>query len=1423
MQINCYSFNKAEKLVKHYMSLRKIVLFLFHNTSTPHTTKRLIGSILILGYALHSNILHAQNEALQLHGKFDIYSTKNGLSQNDVRCLYQDSYGFIWIGTHGGLNRFDGYSFKTYQKGIDDPSSLPSNLISSITEDRHGNLWIATDDQGIVIMDRQTETYQQLRHEPADPNTLTNNHIITLYIDNKGIIWAGSATGLNRIVYDYDQKKATVERLVADPNNPNSINGNHINQLFEDKFGNLWVGTTSGLNRHISTDGTAHQFLTYKLKSNNVVRHIASNDTSLLIATSVEVLSLPYNQINTNTPDLHIVLNRAFSEIVSDQNQNIWGINNNGVTLFYQKNGKLHEHLFVNSWADPKSLSKNIVTSIIEDRSGLIWIGTNGGGLNLYNPDRKSFKHFHKNVNPGSLSYNKIRGIEQDPKGNLWIGTEGGGLNFLSINNRYDFDSGFEHIDVNAAAGNFVFSMENTKEGYLLVGAGYPYSLQVLKLNSNNSNPKIIERLNVKGNVFAILQDSAGFIWVGTYNNGLFRMTQNTDGTLETSAHFLHETEDYSSISSNVIRSIAEDANGNLWVGTDEGLNKITRQERTKDTPNFIRYQQGKTPNSISYDYILPIFVSSTNDIWIGTLGGGLNKLIPGTTPNNDRFEHITTEDGLPNNVVKSIQEDENGNLWLGTNNGLTKFNPTTRQLTNYGISDGLQDMEFSEIASNKLATGELIFGGVDGFNVFDPADITPDTSKVNVVFTELQILNRTVNTGEEINGRVILTADLNRSQELELYHNENSFSVKFAALHYAAPEKNRYRYKLEGFDKEWISTSAQNRIAKYTNLAPGTYTLLVKASNSDDHWTEEPIRLQIHIAPPFWRTHIAMITYIILIIIALWFFRKYTLITNSRKNQLVIEHLEREKIEELSQLKLRFFTNVSHEFRTPLTLILGLIERLKNTASKLDETERQKYYDKIHRNSQVLLNLINQLLDFRKVEQGKMKVKVQLGDIGNYIQGLCENFNELARKKNIDFQYICEDKIEGYHDKDIIERVTFNLLSNAFKFTNEEGEITVSLEQIGDHLKMQVVDTGIGMSKEVQDHLFDRFSHTFVKREHGSGIGLSYTKGLVELYHGEIQCESAPDRGTTFSITFPYRKEAFENDIILDEQQEASTSRDVDWLIENTSTQVRENHVDPNGQKATVLLVEDNEDILFYLEEHFKDRYNIHKANEGQGALNICLDKHVDLVVSDVMMPGMDGLEFCEKLKEDDRINHIPVILLTAKRSPDNKVKGYEKGADAYIPKPFDMNELETRMEALISGRQKILSKLRKNIELKPSEVEVTSLDEKFLKRVLSYIEENIGMTEFTVEMLAHECGMSQLHLNKKLKVLVGQTANAFIRSIRLKRAAQLLAKNRYSVNEVMYEVGFIDAKYFRTCFKKEFGTTPSDYQKTHAEEETE
>ncbi len=1368
----------------------------------------------------------------RFHNHFDIYTTKNGLTQNDVRSIFQDSDGFIWIGTHGGLNRFDGYDFKTYKKEVNDKGSIPSNLIASITEDKNGNLWIGTDDEGIAVLKKGSESFISIKNDKKNPHRLTGNRVITMLVDNNNAVWIGTTEGLNKIVFDSKANTFDIEHFIAEKDNPNSLSDNHIGTLFEDEWGNLWIGTNKGLNRYLNRgDDSNHQFLSYQSDIFRYVRAITVNDSSLLIASSSRLLSLPIEHINRNNPEFRMLKKAAYYDMIIDKAGNIWGINDKGIDVNYMSDGKLATHRFKNNWTDLHSLSKDIVTSIMEDRSGILWVGTNGGGLNSYNPNRKDFLHFRRNNNQTSLSYNKIRAVKEDHKGNLWIGTEGGGLNLLPQGHNNDYGKGFEHFSVNKAViggGNYVYSLEianiNGKHK-LFIGTGHGSNLEVMDLSDfDNLKKETLSVIRPEGPVFALHYDSEGTLWAGTYLKGLFRIRFDKKGNVANSTRFFKEKDKEKGISSNVIRSINEDKYGNIWIGTDEGVNKLTLQERKKDDPKFIKYiHDAEDPTSISYDYILPIFISSKGDVWIGTLGGGMNKVVPGKTPEDDRFDRVDAGDGLSDNVVKSIEEDEEGFLWISTNRGLSKFDPKTKKTTNYGISDGLQDEEFGELASTKKANGELVFGGVNGANVFLPKTIMTDTSKVSIVFTDLQVLNRDIHPGDTVNRRVLLTSNLNTISKLELLPTENSFSINFSGLHYSSPEKNKYAYKLDGFDEEWIYTKAQNRIAKYTNLSPGKYILMVKASNSDGIWNEEPIQLEIEIRNPLWLTKTALFIYAIIVLLGLWFFRKYTLITNSRKSQLVIEHLEREKTEELSQLKLKFFTNVSHEFRTPLTLISGLIDQLRNPQRDSTEAERHTYYDKIHRNAQVLLNLVNQLLDFRKVEQGMHTVKVSFGNIGSYIQMLTENFNELARKKRIDFTFICKEDITGYYDADIIERIIFNLLSNAFKFTNEEGEVIVSLDfrPEQENLTLEVRDNGIGMSADVKKHLFDRFSHTYVKREHGSGIGLSYTKGLVELYHGTIDFESEEHIGTSFLLKLPYKKEAFVEDVILDEQEgREEPLKDVDWLLESNH-----NPLKPIGDKSTdreytLLLVEDNKDILFYLGEQFRDRYNIKTASEGCEALDICLNSHIDLVVSDVMMPGMDGLDFCEALKDDDRINHIPVILLTAKKTSDAKLTGYEKGADAYISKPFDMQELETRIVGLIASRKKLQNKIRTNIDLSPSNVEVTTLDERFLKNVLSYIEKHMDRTDFTVEMLARECGMSQLHLNKKLKVLVGQTANVFIRRMRLKRAAQLLEKNRYSINEVMYEVGFADAKYFRSCFKKEFEMTPSDYQKNHKKE---
>ncbi len=1350
------------------------------------------------------------SQAPQLHGRFDHFTTQNGLAQNDVRAIFQDSDGYLWIGTHGGLNRFDGYSFKKFIRNESEHYNVSSNLISSICEDTLGDIWIGTDDMGLMRYKKDVDQFEHFGNQGSD--VLTNKHVTFLFCDSQNRVWVITNQGLNIITRD-ENSEVKIEKY--------QFENNIVFSGYEDQMGNVWFASQKGMMRYFGKNGQGlHQFINYQIEGLREVRHITSNDTSLLVCNNSGVFSLPFHNLENNDGRAYALANTSqIFKLISDRNGNIWYTNLNGLYVLYREKNELKTHHFENSLSDPKSLKGNITTAILEGSKDQIWIGTNGNGLNLYNPRKKNFEHFNKGTNIGSISYNKIRAIYKDSEGTLWFGTEGGGINTVKpLKGNYDFRTGFQRIDVNPTGQNFVYDIKEAHfdgRKKIFIGTGYPSNLMVAERTSNGIFRISDVDQHIGGPVFALLQDSKGNLWVGTYGLGLYYYKMSSSGEIISVNHVKTK----SGLSPNVIRSIQEDGMGHIWIGTDDGISKLLDGATDGDQSKIVLYKNNPEQElSLSYDYILPIFKSENGTIWIGTLGGGLNRVIQGITPDKDQFERITVADGLPSNVVKAIEEDSSGNLWLATNHGLSKFNPITHQIVNYGITDGIQDMEFGELASTTLEDGQMIFGGVNGFNTFYPEEIVSDNSTINIVLNALSVLNKEVITGEAVNGRVLLEKDINKTSVLNLEHDENSFSLSFSGLNFLSPQNNKYAYKLENFDKEWTYANSNQRVAKYTNLPPGKYTLKVKASNADGYWNSSPKEITIVISRPIWTTTYAILIYLILFGLILWFFRKYTIITNTKKNQLLIEHLEKEKIEELSQLKLKFYTNVSHEFRTPLTLILGLVERLKNAHNQLTSDERETYFNKIYRNSQVLLNLINQLLDFRKIEQGKMTVTGIEGKIEEYIRQLSENFNEVARKKNIEYSFICEEPIYGIYDKEIIERIIFNLLSNAFKFTEVEGEITVTLEKKDDHyFNLEIMDSGIGISKEVQEHIFERFIHGKNTSEVGTGIGLSYTKSLVELYQGKISFVSKKGVGTKFSLELPYHQEAFDHQEISIEAATIQTmAKDVNWLLD-ADENLPERKYDPK-KESTILFVDDNEDIVFYLEDHFKHSYNIFIANNGKEALGKCLDEHIDMVVSDVMMPEMDGFELCEKIKEDERINHIPVILLTARKSNDQKVKGYEKGADAYMGKPFEMHELETRMEALLASRRKLLNKIRKNINLEPKEIEITSLDEKFLSRIMSYIEENIGMTEFTVDMLAKECGMSQLHLNKKLKVLVGQTANAFIRSIRLKRAAQLLAKDRYSVNEVMYEVGFIDAKYFRSCFKKEFDKTPSDYQRDHS-----
>lgn len=1347
---------------------------------------------------------------------FAHYTTKQGLSQNDINCVFQDENGMIWIGTNDGLSRFDGYEFKNYRM---DTHTLPSNLITTVIQDDHGNLWIGSADAGLFRFNLTTEKFTFFANTKKSPKLLTDNNISTMVKDHDGNLWFGNTKGLNKIESKFvTRDKIKVNKYYHNPHNHESILSNYITRLFVDQRGNLWVGSKKGMQLLINPKEKSEFSIFKKFHKgfDNSVFSVTEGKNCLLISYFDGIYQLKVKGIGDSEGEFKKVSDIKAEHIYNDEEGIIWAGAGDG--LYRMKWDAIGEKLtlvdFYNS-DNNEYFTANIITSLYADQLGVIWIGTNGGGINKFNPRRKKFRHLKKGDNSTDLKYNKIRSVFEDKKGRLWIGTEGGGINLIE-----DHQVKTINIAPNKKSQNVVYAIEYFKD-MMIFGIGYPYKTLAIKIDeATQLEEKLLESLFHPighGNAtFDLVNDGDSILWMATYGGGLVKGVQENGKMQWSFPQILDKDDDII----DVIRSLTLDSKGNLWIGTNQGVAFLSKEEKSKDKPQFqVIQNKAEHPKSLSYNYILPIFEASNGEIWIGTMGGGLNVFHPDKMPlKNVQFERITNKEGLPSNVIKSILEDEYGNLWIGTNKGLSKINLESRAIKNLDVSDGLQDDEFSELAAVKLKNGELLFGGVNGINIFKPHEIIDDNTIANLMFTELKILNKKINTYDKFEGHEVLSSSLQTTEEIELQYSHNSFSVKFASLHYGASENNHYKYKLEGFDKDWVVADVEQREAKYTNLSPGDYTLYVKASNGDNVWNPNPITLKVKVLPPLWWSWWAKILYVLFILSITFFFSRYTIITARKKSQLEMEKFEREKLEDLSQLKLQFFTNISHELRTPLTLIHTPIEQLIKKGNKLSSSERENSYQMIFKNVQHLMRLVNQLLDFRKVEQGQMKLQLSKGNWSTFLDQVHHSFKEFAEHQNISFTYeVTSNNIHGYMDTDKLEKILYNLLSNAFKFTYD-GEINLSLTQDENKVKIKLQDTGIGISEEKLDYLFNRFyqvSNLKKAKNRGTGIGLAFTKSLVDLHHGSIKVESELNKGTTFYLEFPLHKE----DYAGEEIDEINVTPLVDETLVLEQQQQEEDELEVSA-KAKVLVVDDNYSIRELLKGILKDDYDVYLAEDGQKGLQIAKEIMPNLVVSDIMMPIMDGYELAKSIRDDDQLCHLPIILLTAKNSEKSKLKGYEYGVDAYVTKPFNSDVLLARMHSLIENRKNQQKKFRTKVDVKPSEITYTSIDEKFLKKLVNIVEENLSDSEFTVDMLASEYGATPIRLNQKLKALTGQTAKGFIRNIRLKRAAQMLKLGRYSVSDVTYEVGFNDLKYFRNCFKKEFGIPPSAYLKENSTE---
>ncbi|OHX64681.1 two-component regulator propeller domain-containing protein [Flammeovirga pacifica] len=1371
--------------------------------------------LLLLSFLFHSQ----QGFANDGDAIFEHYTTRKGLSQNDINCLFQDSQGLLWVGTNDGFSSFDGYTFKDYRM---DTHDVPSNLINKIIEDDYGNLWLGTADAGLCRFNLKTEKFTSFGNTTETPKLFTKNNVARMTLDKNGNLWFGNTKGLNLVKKEYlNQPKIKVNKYRHNQHNEESLHANLIRDILVDSQGRVLIATRMGLQEYKFPKGqddygSFKDWNTYLNKKREIVS-IARGDNSLIIAFFDGIFELE-KESDSEKYSLRKLSNLRCDVILRDRHGIIWAGSKHG--LYRLKYDPLKKELVeIEHFNRDEYLNSNIVQTIYEDQTGIIWVGTIGGGIKKYNPRRKKFKHIKREDNQGSLSYNKVRSIYEDTLSRLWIGTEGGGLNYLPSNS-IDYTKGFKNInlEVDKRSQNAVYDI-NEFMNSLILGVGYPLKVLGTPIQEATTLGQRLKQSAISppfltNSVFTIEVEGDSIIWLGSYAGGLIRGLVNKKGGIDWSRINISRQEVYKD-PIEVVRSILVDRKGNVWAGTNQGLIFISKSQKQKNNPQCKLFSSIKSDeNSLSYNYILPIFEASNGEIWIGTMGGGLNIIMPQEDLNTLKFEHLSSVNGLPSNVIKAILEDDFGNLWVSSNKGLSKISLENRRVKNFDMSDGLQDNEFGELTACKRKNGELLFGGVNGLNVFYPHEIVDDKTIADLVFTELKVLNKVVNTQEEFESNQILDNSIRYTNHIKLNSSQNSFAVKFAYLHYASPNKNKYLYKLEGYDKDWVTSDAMQREAKYTNLSAGTYKLMVKASNGDHIWNPKPIELSIEILPPMWLTWWAKLIYVVVFIGIVYFFSIYTVINARKKSQLEMVKFEHEKLEDLSQLKLQFFTNISHELRTPLTLINTPVEQLIKKGKSLSEYDREKSYQLIHKNIQHLMRLVNQLLDFRKVEQGKMSLHLTRGNWSTFAEQVYFSFKEFAEQTNITLNYnVSNDKIFGLLDTDKVEKILYNLLSNAFKFTNE-GEVNMSVTRENDFVKITLEDTGIGIPKEQLKYLFDRFYQVEKLKnaqKRGTGIGLAFTKSLVDLHHGEIKVDSKLNKGTIFTLLFPLNDMMYSHDHIEESAKEADITILEDDELMETST------------KPKILVIDDNFSIREMMKDLLKDTYDVFLADNGKKGLDLAKKIMPNLIISDIMMPEMDGYELTQRVREDNHICHLPIILLTAKKSEESKLKGYEYGVDAYVTKPFNSEVLLARILTLIENRKNQQNRFRVDIDIQPSEITFTSLDEKFLNRLVKIVEDNISDSEFTVEKLAMEYGVTTLRLNQKLKALTGQTAKGFIRNIRLKRAAQLLKIGRFNVSDITYEVGFNDLKYFRNCFKKEFGLLPSQYAKEKRKEEAE
>lgn len=1350
----------------------------------------LILSVLTL-HAEKTNYLYSFNSDLN-----------EGISQLSVMSIYQDSRGYLWFATKNGLNRFNGKEYKIYHREDGNEQSLSNNSVTSITEDQEGFLWVGTSN-GLNRIDLNTN---EIKRYNLETNGLVANSISTVYTDRSGCLWVGTWEGLNR----YNREGDHFEYIPIEDDTERAM----IVTLLEDSSGRFWIGTRNkGLLLCDHQMNLISQFTSESknmpLNNNNITSIYEDDKKQVWVGCKNSGL----NKINLRD-----------NEVTSYTNLNS-GLSNNSVRCIIEWQGKLLIGTFdgifdldkaterivkVAGYDDiNKSLSHYSVYCFCVDRDETLWVGTFAGGVNYLNMFTNRFI-LHKPQEELNIRTGIYGAITYESPEDLWIATEGYGL--LNYNKRTN-ESHYYLIDpsVRFAFNTNIIKSVFYEDGYVWCGTTKG---EIYKFNIKTKKFSLYHQYPIEYSIYSIIRDHNDVLWVGGASTE-FGLTCFVNDSLVTT---FYNNVDEPIYFSNV-RCILEEEDGVFLLGsTAEGLLRFdTHKKRLTKYSNEASVEKYRIPNN----YISAIVRTKSGEIWVSTYGGGIFQL-----DESKAIRRImTVREGLLDNNICTLVESSDQRLWMSTVNGLIMFDPAKDEVRNYHRHNGIDIREFTLHSGIALPDGSLCFAGSNGFVTFHVEAMDKNNNIPPVVLEQLSVNNHPVKVGDE---SAILNKVLDGMETIRLAYNENNFSITYQALNYIYATQNQYAYKLEGYDTDWNYVGERNS-AFYTNLSPGKYIFHIKASNNDGVWNEEGRSLAIVVQPPLWRTWYAYLFYVIALAAIIYGILYYVNIKRNLEAGLKMKQLEKQKQEEFHQAKIRLFTNFSHELRTPLMLIITPFEEL---VKRVDiPAELHDKLSIIYKNAQKLLLLVNQLMDLHKNQAGSMDLKVSEGDICEYIKEIYYAFNQIALTNEVKFTLNCTPKtINGWFDKSLLEKVVFNLLSNAFKYTASGESVLMEVSEVtlkeldpkqtdglykdenSQYVILKVKDSGKGIEEGEADKIFTPFyqiPETSGINLSGTGIGLSLVYTIVQLHRGVIYVDNTETKGACFVVILPVSRSAF--------SEEQIESREIDKIAEITNTEdisvslpVTENKDQP---KYKILLVEDDKDVRDYLKKSLEAEYIVIEAADGVRAYEKVVQDFPDLVLSDIMMPKRDGLELCTMIKNDIRIGHIPVILMTARSMVVHIKEGFQAGADDYIVKPFNMDVLQTRIRSLLASREQLKKLYGKRFSPDVMGIEVKSADERFSQKLFDVIEKNISNEKLDVELLCTEIGISRANLYRKLKSITELSPMELIRNKRLEMAAKLLKESEMNVSEIASHLGFNSHSYFSNSFKTFYGCTPTEF----------